>query len=58
MENQKIVEQIIHGMDHYMEVLALPCPHEKYDDGMCAWIKPREAGGGRSGRRIQCLFRG
>jgi GNAT superfamily N-acetyltransferase len=44
MENQRIVEQIIHGMDHYMEVLALPAHMEKYDDGICAWIKPRAKG--------------
>src|SRR5262245_54946633 len=44
MENQKIVEQIIDGMDHYMEVLAMPSHMETYDDGMCAWIKPKEEG--------------
>lgn len=44
MKNQKIVEQIIHGMDSYMEVLASPSHMEKYDDGMCAWIKPIQEG--------------
>jgi len=42
MENREIVEHIVHGMEYYVETLALPSHMEKYSDGMCAWIKPRE----------------
>lgn len=29
-------------MEYYLEVLAIPPHMERYDDGMCAWIKPKE----------------
>jgi GNAT superfamily N-acetyltransferase len=42
MENREIVEHIVHGMEYYMETLALPSHMEKYSDGMCSWIKPKD----------------
>ena len=41
MENHEIVKHIVHGMEYYMETLALPEHMEKHDDGMCAWINPK-----------------
>ncbi len=41
MEHREIIGHIIRGMEYYMEVLALPAHMEKYEDGMCSWIKPR-----------------
>ena len=41
MENQAVIACIIRGMEHYLETLALPPHMEHYDDGVCAWIKPR-----------------
>lgn len=46
MENQKIIEHIVHGMEYYMEILAMPSHMEKYNDGMCSWIKPKEGATG------------
>ena len=33
-------------MENYLETLAIPSHMEKYDDGMCAWIKPKEGNWG------------
>lgn len=41
MENHEIIKHIVHGMEYYMETLALPEHMEKHDDGMCAWINPK-----------------
>ncbi len=41
METRKIIEHIVRGMEHYMEVLALPSHMGKYGDGVCSWIKPK-----------------
>lgn len=41
-DNRKIVEHIVQGMEYYMETLALPSHMEKFSDGMCAWVKPKE----------------
>jgi len=41
MENQEIIEHIVYGMEYYIETLAIPPHMENYDDGMCAWIKPK-----------------
>ena len=37
-----MIEHIVRGMYHYCETLAIPAHMENYDDGMCAWIKPKE----------------
>ena len=42
MENQKIIESIVHGGELYLETLAIPSHIEKYSDEMCSWIKPKE----------------
>jgi GNAT superfamily N-acetyltransferase len=41
MENPKIIEQIIQGINYYLETLAKPSHMEKYTDKMCSWIKPK-----------------
>ena len=46
MENQKIIESIVYGMYYYLETLALPSHMENYDDGICAWIKPKDGAKG------------
>ena len=46
MENQRIIEHIVYGMEYYVETLAIPAHMEKYDDGMCAWIKPQNGTAG------------
>jgi ribosomal protein S18 acetylase RimI-like enzyme len=46
MEGQKIIEYIVHGMEYYTETLAVPAHMEHYDDGMCAWIKPKNSKAG------------
>ena len=48
MENQKIIESIVQGMIYYSKFLAIPHHMEHYDDGMCAWISPKEGAEGAS----------
>ena len=42
MENEKIIEHIVHGLEYYMKTLALPSHMEKHVDKVCSWIKPKE----------------
>ena len=42
MENPRIIERIVCGIEYYMETLALPSHMEIYDDGIVSWIKPKE----------------
>lgn len=48
MENQKIIECIVRGMEYYTETLAIPPHMESYNDGICAWIKPKDGETGPS----------
>jgi len=48
MDNKVIIERIVQGMDYYSEFLAEPSHMEHYDDGMCAWINPKEGANGAS----------
>jgi ribosomal protein S18 acetylase RimI-like enzyme len=41
METKNIIDHIARGMEYYIETLAIPQHMEQYDDGICAWIKPK-----------------
>lgn len=42
MDRECIRAAIVRGMEYYLETLALPPHMEHYDDGQCAWIRPRQ----------------
>ena len=42
MENQNIIEQIVDGLNYYLDTLAIPPHMEKYSDEMCSWTKAKE----------------
>lgn len=46
MENLNIIQQIVQGLDAYSEFLAAPPHMDLYDDGMCAWMKPKKGAKG------------
>ena len=46
MDNKKIINCIVQGMIYYSEFLAAPPHMEHYDDGMCAWMKPKDGASG------------
>ena len=48
MDNSQIIERIVQGMIYYSEFLATPPHMEHYNDGMCAWMNPKDGADGAS----------